>query len=91
MIENEEIKKEQKRGVMKKKRKLKSINRIKRYIYCKWANMGRKEDSRKNNKMKERRGRKTKDSKNRISKGDGWWEMKKMGGEWTRRIKNRKR
>lgn len=33
MIENEEIKKEEKRGVMKKKRKSKSINRIKRYIY----------------------------------------------------------
>lgn len=33
--------------------------------------MGRKEDSRKNSKMKERRGRKTKDGKNRISKGDG--------------------
>lgn len=33
MIEDEEIKKEEKRGVMKKKRKIKSINRIKRYIY----------------------------------------------------------
>lgn len=32
--------------------------------------MGRKENSRKNSKMKKRRGRETKGGKNRTSKGD---------------------
>lgn len=53
--------------------------------------MGRKEDSRKNSKMKERRGRKTKDSKNRISKGDGKWKKwEESEREGSRTEKGRK-